>query len=233
MGCGASASVPQGAGEATSAAKAEEKTLRSIFNSIDVDGDGAVTKNELQKKLQADSAVQDLLTKAGGAVDYVMEQLDVDGDGIVTWSEFEAMLSTDASKLAVTVGVAVPVELAEATSLEKLKKLYDAIDTSGDGQVSREELRAHMAKDERVVTLLVQAGGSREYVFEQLNENEDGFVSWDEFRSMLSADVGGFVGAKPATLTAPEAHTAPAVPAMSEEEEAAALLAEADEAMKE
>ena len=140
-----------------------------------------------------------------------MEQLDVDGDGFVTFDEFEAMLSTDASKLASVVGVAVPAELPEATSLSKLKKLYDAIDTSGDGQVSREELRAHMAKDETVATLLVQAGGSREFVFEQLNANDDGFVSWDEFKAMLSADASRFVGADKAE-PAHEPAAGPAAP---------------------
>ena len=80
-------------------AKAEERSLRSLFSSIDVDGDGRVTKRELQSKLKADSAVQDLLKKAGGSEDYVMDQLDVDGDGFVTYAEFEAMLSADAGKL--------------------------------------------------------------------------------------------------------------------------------------
>lgn len=210
-----SAADPKAAEKARAEAKAEERTLRSIFNSIDVDGDGSVTKRELQAKLQADTTIQDLLTKSGGSSDYVMDQLDVDGDGHVTFAEFEMMLSTDASKLAedIVPGSAEVLPPAppppEAHSVDKLKALFDKIDASGDGKVSREELRAHMAKDDTVAELLVHAGGSKEYVFEQLNEDDDAFVTWDEFKSMLGADVQGFVTS-----------------ALSEEEEAARLIEE-------
>ena len=77
MGCGASLPTAGAAeAEATTdltpaAAKYEEKTLRKLFKSIDVDGDGNVSKSELHAKLRADSAIQDLLTKAGGSADYV------------------------------------------------------------------------------------------------------------------------------------------------------------------
>ena len=77
MGCGASLPTAGAAeAEATTdltpaAAKYEEKTLRKLFKSIDVDGDGNVSKSELHAKLRADSAIQDMLTKAGGSADYV------------------------------------------------------------------------------------------------------------------------------------------------------------------
>lgn len=243
MGCGASVPAPAedaqpGAAMSPAAAKAEERTLKGLFAEIDQDGDGKVTRRELQVKLKADSTIQDLLVKAGGTADYVMDQLDVDGDGFITYKEFEAMLSADANKLAEAV---VPGSAAapppEATNIEKLKKLFDSIDSSGnsDGKISREELRAHMSKDDTVVALLVAAGGSKDYVFEQLNADDDNFVTWDEFKEMLLADpLAGSEPSKAVSEAAPKAEaTGEAPKAMSEEEDVDAILAEAAAALDE
>lgn len=67
--------------------------LRTVFESIDTDGSGSISKAELAQKLQDDNELQTLLEAAGGDGSwYVLEQLDQDGDGEVTWTEFEAML---------------------------------------------------------------------------------------------------------------------------------------------
>ena len=70
--------------------------LQDVFNEMDKDGSGTITRNELAEKLKADDELQKLLTAAGGDGNwYVLEQLDLDGDGEITWMEFEAMLATD------------------------------------------------------------------------------------------------------------------------------------------
>ena len=67
--------------------------LKNIFESMDKDGSGTITKDELKTKLDGDSELQTLLEAAGGDGSmFVLEQLDLDGDGEVTWMEFEAML---------------------------------------------------------------------------------------------------------------------------------------------
>ena len=67
--------------------------LKSVFESMDQDGNGELSKSELSTKLQQDTELQGLLEKAGGdGKHYVLEQLDLDGDGTVSWQEFEAML---------------------------------------------------------------------------------------------------------------------------------------------
>ena len=98
MGCGASATAPTADespkpvpvlppakpatpavnGDAAQEPAAEERTLRQLFDSIDVDGDNQVTAKELRAKMQSDSTVQALLVAAGGSRDYVMEQLDLE-----------------------------------------------------------------------------------------------------------------------------------------------------------
>jgi len=67
--------------------------LHNVFNVMDVDGSGTITKEELFAKLKADKELQTLLEAAGGDGEwFVLEQLDLDGDGEITWMEFEAML---------------------------------------------------------------------------------------------------------------------------------------------
>lgn len=67
--------------------------LKTLFESIDKDGSGTISKAELDKKMKEDSQLQTLLEAAGGDGSmFVLEQLDLDGDGEVTWMEFEAML---------------------------------------------------------------------------------------------------------------------------------------------
>ena len=52
-----------------------------------------------------------------------------------------------------------------------------------------------MAEDDTVATLLVAAGGSDQYIFEQLDEDGDGVVEFAEFDRMLSSDAEMFVDA--------------------------------------
>merc|ERR1712029_99545 len=55
-----------------------------------------------------------------------------------------------------------------------------------DKAVSREELAAGLKKDEGMGKLIEEAGFNTEYyVLEQLDTNEDGRITWDEFEAHL------------------------------------------------
>jgi len=67
--------------------------LKQVFESIDVNGDGEISAEELKAKLESDNELQVILEAAGGDGSFhVMEQLDENGDGKITWMEFEQML---------------------------------------------------------------------------------------------------------------------------------------------
>lgn len=145
----------------------------------------------MRAKLAVDGKVQELLVKAGGTPGYIMEQLDVNGDGVVSWEEFESMLADDATKFCDgliddgpesvrRMSARAPSQALMRGSAAALRKLFDTIDLDGNGKVSPAELRRFMAEDDVLGTLLVQAGGSRDYCFEQLDENGDNFISWEE-----------------------------------------------------
>ena len=56
--------------------------LQQVFESMDKDGSGTISKQELDEKLKADTELQTLLKAAGGDGEwFVLEQLDLDGDG--------------------------------------------------------------------------------------------------------------------------------------------------------
>jgi len=69
--------------------------LKQVFEAVDVDGSGTITKTEMQSKLEQDTELQGLIEAAGlNPQHFVHEQLDLDGDGEITWQEFESMLGS-------------------------------------------------------------------------------------------------------------------------------------------
>ena len=60
------------------------KNIRSAFNLLDVDGNGSISKEELQQMFGAghDEAVWD----------DIMREVDADGDGDISFQEFEAAM---------------------------------------------------------------------------------------------------------------------------------------------
>ena len=193
------------------AAKKEKKTLLDIFKSIDQDEDGGVSKSELQKRMRAESSIEDMITEACpeaalSGMDYLFEMLDVDGDGKVTFAEFEAMLSKDASKLAEAmvpgsadsppVAPPSPVEMTQKekqTEKKTLKDLFDSIDVDGNGEISKRELMNRLRKDSSFEDMVTEACpevalSGTDYLMEMLDVDGDGSINFTEFANMLSKD---------------------------------------------
>merc|ERR1712032_401436 len=118
------------------------------------------------------------------------DQLDTNHDGKITREEFHENMHP--SKAARTVE-------------QMLKDVFDRIDKNGDGSLSREEVSRAFANilgkscvksQKSFKTLMVDAGMNPDfYVFEQLDANSDGKVTWEEFRARLqpSFDVMDFL----------------------------------------
>jgi len=197
MGCGNSKKASEAQVEETKAApelteaSAEERALvqlKTIFDSIDVNKDGNVSKAELVAALEKDASIGDLIKDAGLNQEYnAMDQLQTSKDGHVTWEEFLANLKEAAKKEVLETGEVKGIELAaDEKALQQLRKLYDELDRNKDGAVSREELAAGMEKDADIGQLVKEAGFNPDYnVLEQLDTNEDGKITWDEFEAHL------------------------------------------------
>merc|ERR1719237_343576 len=87
------------------------KELKMVFDQLDKNKDGSISRDELKSSLEglldcsseaARKNVRQLIIDAGLNPDfYVFEQIDADGDGKITWGEFQAQLkpATDVMEL--------------------------------------------------------------------------------------------------------------------------------------
>ena len=104
--------------------KEEEIQIRQIFESLDENGDGVLSKEELVKGM-------DLLIKRTGKqtgsyqdVDELIKKIDLNGDGQVDIKEF----------------IAAMINLKDANNGNFLKQAFDLFDIDGNGQITKKEL---------------------------------------------------------------------------------------------
>jgi Ca2+-binding EF-hand superfamily protein len=132
--------------------EADSAKLEARFKSIDSDGDGSVTKAELDAaktkadKTKAGKAEQQLqaflfslqpgsTTKTGDSKDDkkdIFAQLDANADGSIAKDEFLKALSA-----------------GQKTSSDLLSKLFDAIDSDSNGSITEDETKSFQAALER------------------------------------------------------------------------------------
>ncbi|XP_057498165.1 calmodulin-like protein 3 [Actinidia eriantha] len=142
--------------------------LRRVFQMFDKNGDGRITKKELNDSLQnmgifiPDSELTQMIKK-----------IDVNGDGCVDINEFEALYQTI---------------MAEKDEGEDMREAFNVFDQNGDGFITVEELRSVLA------TLgLKHCRASVEdcgRMIMKVDVDGDGRVNFDEFKRMMRA--GGF-----------------------------------------
>ena len=114
-----------------------------LFGKVDSDGDGAVSKTELQALLEAMSG--GTASQVGVSSDDVFSHLDADGDGSLTQAEFDAGRPSGAAgeagggMQAMGGMPAPPGGPGGASASADSTTTYDALDTNKDGEVSLTE----------------------------------------------------------------------------------------------
>jgi len=167
--------------------------LDQIFDRCDINGDGYITRDELSNEMEkvletgetaTGKSIKALVAESGLNPFFCsFDQLDANHDGKISRQEFKEQLQPAAAGPAVE---------------EMLKAIFDGIDKNGDGNLSREELTAAygglLTTKEGTTgkywySLLVDAGLSPYFhVFEDLDANSDGKISWEEFSARLRPD---------------------------------------------
>lgn len=112
--------------------KADSRTvawLKDLFNGLDSDGDGAITKGDLKSLMRQtnsylDPVALDWLSEA--ELGNTFDNYDADHSGDISFDEFEHMYN-DGNMLAVT--------------LAKYKLMFDEVDTSGNGTLGAAEVQ--------------------------------------------------------------------------------------------
>ncbi|MCT6718178.1 XopAW family type III secretion system calcium-binding effector [Acidovorax sp. K2F] len=134
----------------SSATSATGQAGDDLFGKVDSDGDGAVSKTELQALLEAMSG--GTASQTGVSSDDVFSQLDTDGDGSLTQAEFDAGRPSGpgagADDMQAMGGMPPPpggpggprgAGGADAASDSSSATSYDPLDTNEDGKVSAAE----------------------------------------------------------------------------------------------
>jgi len=141
----------------------DTKELREVFRSIDKNGDGKLSREELLDKYKETMGLQ----AAEQEVDRIMKEVDADGSGFIDYIEF-LKASTDESKL---------------LSKQNLAAAFALFDKDGSGTISAAEIRRVLEggsmMDDHVWNELVQ----------QVDQNGDGEVDLKEFEELLLAKI--------------------------------------------
>lgn len=164
--------------------------LNDVFDRIDANGDGNISRQELAaafdhllqcSEIESQKSVRTLVMESGlNPYFNVFDQVDSNHDGKISRQEFQEHLHP--AKAQKVVG-------------QLLRDVFDGIDVNKDGSLSRKELQDAYGKllnttEEKSgkswTNLLLDAGLNPDfYVFEQLDTNHDGKVTWEEFSSTL------------------------------------------------
>lgn len=166
-------------------------TLKSIFNRVDANADGALDRAEVKKFVEDADVGTGLFAgkKVSGAVDSFTDQFDVNKDGKVHWDEF-------ASKgRGLIPGAAQNATGAEIT--EAGRKLVERADANGDGALTRDEIKEAILPQleaNNVSMAGTKAEIGAKVVVHMLDENRDGKVGQAEVDS-LAADIAAQLAA--------------------------------------
>jgi len=142
----------------------EMAQLKKTFESIDKNGDGTITAQELKESVESQLGPQMTQEKKTelGALQKLIENADVDGDGMLSYEE---LLATAINR---------KMKLKE----ERMWKAFCRFDENGDGKISVEELQSALSKQHSEGDLDIAE------IFNRVDENGDGFVDFNEFMGM-------------------------------------------------
>ncbi|XP_058181580.1 calmodulin-like protein 3 [Rhododendron vialii] len=141
--------------------------LRRVFQMFDKNGDGRITKKELNDSLENMG-----IFIPDPELTQMIEKIDVNGDGCVDIDEFGALYQSI---------------MEERDEEEDMREAFNVFDQNGDGFITVEELRSVLA------SLGMKQGRTVEdckRMIMKVDVDGDGRVNFKEFKQMMRG--GGF-----------------------------------------
>lgn len=142
------------------------REANKLFNSIDVNGDGKITKIELLTGLKKVLNINDDSLEED--VDKIFKNIDADNNGYIEFEEF----------------VRGCIDKEKLLSEDVLKFAFRYFDKDGSGEITREEIKeiffANVKKNDNV-----NLEQQLEYIISEVDINGDGKISIDEFAHMM------------------------------------------------
>lgn len=143
--------------------KKERDDFLTIFNTLDTDNSGSLTRDEFLKgaKFFFGESLPDK------EVLNLYEQADINNDGTIQYSEF----------------VMAAMKQEELHSNKKLQNAFNAFDNNGDGSIDKEELLKvfGFADDKYNVDMVEQ-------MIKEVDKNGDGQIQFEEFKQMMTGE---------------------------------------------
>jgi len=137
-----------------------------LFNKIDINGDGKITKDELIKGFQQflevspDSIVDD--------VDKIFRNIDSDNNGFIEFEEF----------------VRGAIDKEKFLQEDTLKFAFQYFDKDGSGEITSEEIKKVFFSTNTKINPEV-VDNQMKLIIQEVDQNSDGKISFQEFSTMM------------------------------------------------
>jgi calcium-dependent protein kinase len=137
--------------------KEERNELMKIFKALDKNGDGKLTKDELQEGYNKSLAITD------NEIDELMKKLDNDGSGSIDYTEF----------------VAAAMDKEKVLTKQRIEYCFQLFDKDKSGQISKDELKNMLGGADNISDEVWAE------LIKEVDANGDGEIGFNEFRDML------------------------------------------------
>jgi len=133
---------------------------RFLFKTLDVDGDGLLSQEELRKS--------GACKLSGKEIEALFAVGDINGDGEVDINEFLNVMCPGATTVIARLN-------SQFKTAEDIEELFKKMDLDGDGKITREEMQEYSALNEQEVNA----------VFELGDNDRDGSIDLKEFVGVM------------------------------------------------
>jgi calcium-dependent protein kinase len=141
----------------------EKEALAKVFKTLDRNGDGKLSKDEVQEGYMAHYGK--LISDE--EVNTMFDAVDMDNSGYIEYSEF----------------IVASINEKQLTSIEKLTAAFRMFDKDNSGTITPSEIRAVLSSDNSLPTEVIDT------IIKQVDENGDGEISLDEFIHLMKSAI--------------------------------------------
>ena len=138
--------------------KKEIRQLAETFKTIDKNGDGKLSKDELLEEFVKNMS----LDEAVNEVDRILETVDSDQNGFVDYYEF----------------LSATIKKENLVSMKNLETAFKMFDTDGNGIITAQEIKEIIGDD-------IDSEGIWEDIVKKVDQNGDGCIDLKEFKDMM------------------------------------------------